>query len=494
MRLKKKVSRGHSARAASVDVHCHVFNSWDVPVRQFIKLVYLEKFPGGHLADSLVDFLELIMRFDAPTTGEEIDELKGARFSLNRLKPHGTNDHNLRAVAHALEQMWNRSSENREWVQQQLRNHWRKPRISLTPAHFKRAAQYLMGRKGFDLFTWIKFALIYTKPRWEITEQLVSLSATQEKEVVLYTPAMLDIGFPLNQGDTSDLREQVKLMSLISQMKGWNCAVHAFVAFDPFRSKSDPTVLDTVMNAVQSKGAIGVKIYPPMGFKPCGNYDSELNRQMKRFLDFCLNKDVPIMAHCCFSQFVTPTQGACAAPEAWHTFLKDHKALRLNLGHCGGPWDIDPNQLTSTIWTKTVIELLGCGDYPNLYADVADDSFILEPGSARNRTMMKKLRGFLNANAYAKTRLLYGSDWSLLARESGTSKYYERMKTDFCQGRYGLDFTDDQTRGFLGGNALRFLGLAKNPNGSKPKNRVRLENFRSKNGLDMSIFSKIDAQ
>src|SRR5262245_27117376 len=106
MRLKKKVSRGHSARAAAVDVHCHVFNSWDVPVRQFIKLVYLEKFPGGHLADPLVDFLELIMRFDAPTTGEEIDELKRARFSLNRLKLHGTYDHNLRAVAHALEQMW----------------------------------------------------------------------------------------------------------------------------------------------------------------------------------------------------------------------------------------------------------------------------------------------------------------------------------------------------------------------------------------------------
>ena len=111
MLSKKKVSRPRNTGAASVDIHCHVFNAWDVPVRQFIKLVYLEKFPGGHLADPLIDFLELIMRFDAPTTRNEIDELTHAGFRLDRLKPHGTDDHNLRAVAHALEQMWNRSSD-----------------------------------------------------------------------------------------------------------------------------------------------------------------------------------------------------------------------------------------------------------------------------------------------------------------------------------------------------------------------------------------------
>jgi hypothetical protein len=55
-----------------------------------------------------------------------------------------------------------------------------------------------------DIGTWIKFALIFTKPRWEITQELVSLSATQAKDVFLYTPAVLDIGFPLGEGNTSD--------------------------------------------------------------------------------------------------------------------------------------------------------------------------------------------------------------------------------------------------------------------------------------------------
>ena len=43
----------------------------------------------------------------------------------------------------------------------------------------------------------------------------------------------------------------------------------------------------------------------------------------------------------------------------------------------------------------------------------------------------------------------------------------------------------------LRGNAVRFLGLAKE-NGAKRNNRQRLEQFRAKHNLDRSIFKKID--
>jgi hypothetical protein len=102
--------------------------------------------------------------------------------------------------------------------------------------------------------------------------------------VFLYTPAVLDIGFPLSEGNTSDLGEQVEVMSLISQIKSRNCAFHAFVAFDPFRASSDANVLGTVKDAVLNKGAIWVKMYPPMGVKPCRNADPELDQQMKDVL------------------------------------------------------------------------------------------------------------------------------------------------------------------------------------------------------------------
>jgi hypothetical protein len=70
------------------------------------------------LLNPLIDFIELIMRSSAPTTREEIDELTHAGLRLNRLKAHGTRAHNIPAVPHALEQMWNRSSKDRQWVRQ----------------------------------------------------------------------------------------------------------------------------------------------------------------------------------------------------------------------------------------------------------------------------------------------------------------------------------------------------------------------------------------
>jgi predicted TIM-barrel fold metal-dependent hydrolase len=500
MRSNKKGFRRRSTTTGSVDVHCHVFNAWDLPVRNFVELVYLEKYPGAILFKPLIDFIEFIMRSDAPTIDEEIDYL--TRRGRKRLKCRNTRAHNIRAVSRALTLMWVNSRKDRQWVRQHLSPSLRKRfkgkrNIVMTPADFRKTALDLMMARG-DLATWIRFALIYTWWRWEITHELASLSKAQTAEVFLYTPAILDIGTRLGQPGTSDIDKQVKVMSLISQLKGKSYAVHAFVAFDPFRAIGDRNALKIVKDAVLNQGAIGVKIYPPMGIKPCNNsgpHGDQLNQQMKPFLEFCLREDVPILAHCSFSQYVAlhPEDGACAAPETWRAFLQQpgHKNLRLDLGHCGGPWDFDKNPVTGTIWTKTVIELLGNPNaYPNLYADVSDDSWILEPNGKKNRELMNRLVAFLENNRKARTRLLYGSDWSLLARESGANKYYACMKTHFCDR---LNFTAAERRGYLGGNAVRFLGLAKNPDGFEPKNRLRLKQFRSSKKLDMSIFSKIDA-
>src|SRR5262245_30144048 len=162
----KKKSRRKRAATIAVDVYCHVFNAQDVPVREFVKLVYLDKYPFGPLLYPLITFIELIMRFDAPTPCQEIDELNRANLRLDRLKPHGTRAHNINAVSHALWQMWNRSSEDREWVRQHFsprvsKDFGYKRQIAVTSAQFRQTAQHLMGLS--DIGTWIKFALIYTR-------------------------------------------------------------------------------------------------------------------------------------------------------------------------------------------------------------------------------------------------------------------------------------------------------------------------------------------
>jgi hypothetical protein len=99
----------------------------------------------------------------------------------------------------------------------------------------------------------------------------------------------------------SELADQIEVMRLISQLKQGSFATHYFVPFDPFRK--GPRALDLMKDAIRNKGAIGVKIYPPMGFKPSDSDQSSgmahhLNDRMKALLDFCLKEDVPILAHC----------------------------------------------------------------------------------------------------------------------------------------------------------------------------------------------------
>jgi predicted TIM-barrel fold metal-dependent hydrolase len=493
MRSKRKQSARRRAAVNAVDIHCHVFNAQDIPIRGFVELVVLES--NGSILDPIVRIIEFVMRSGAPTASAEIQYLQ-SRSTYNRIKPFRLDK--VKTVSEAVRLMWLSSPRDRRWVRRHLSPRARarlrgRRRFEITADDFNDAARRLIKSASFG--TWIEFAWNYVDWRSNITKKLASLSKEQERDVVLYTPAMLDIGTRLGEPcRMSELADQIEVMRLISKLNHGSFATHCFVPFDPFRK--GPMALDLVKDAIRNKGAIGVKIYPPMGFKPSDNDRSSgvahhLNDRMKGLLDFCLKEDVPILAHCSYSQYVSKKEGACAAPEAWRVYLDQtgHKNLRLNLGHGGGPWDRDKNPETRTIWTKTVIEMLHCDKYPNLYADFADDSDIIDPDGQPNLDLMTALKSYLKNREKARKRLLYGSDWSLLARESGNTKYYANMKKYFCKR---LNFSAEETRGYLGGNAMKFLGLVRD-NGLKLPNRVRLERFRRSNGLDMSLFLNIDA-
>ena len=87
----------------------------------------------------------------------------------------------------------------------------------------------------------------------------------------------------------------------------------------------------------------------------------------------------------------------------------------------------------------------------------------------------------------AKERLMYGTDWVMLARTLGVSGYYRGMKrlaTD-------LGLSKDQAYGFLGTNAARFLGLSL-VDGEKPPTRRRLEAFYDAHQLDKALLKRFD--
>src|SRR5262249_55215663 len=156
-----------------------------------------------------------------------------------------------------------------------------------------------------------------------------------------------------------------------------------------------PGHLAMVKDAVEHRGFIGVKLYPVMGFRPYGNaqapdplayprklrelgrdWAARLDQGLADLYDWCIEKDVPVMAHCSYSQFPSEAAGKRGSPDAWQAVLGNPRwrALRLDLGHFGGFWDLAKPR--SNGWTETVVAMMAAS--PNLYADVSDYDAIVE--------------------------------------------------------------------------------------------------------------------
>lgn len=367
----------------------------------------------------------------------------------------------------------------------------------------------------------LKLGAFLGLPRAELVKRLTRLPVDGSGDQVrLFTPAVIDFTMwltqtPLDQLEVSPLPDQVDVMGEIAALPGRSYGVHGFVPYCPWRQirdEADPsrrargmTPLEIVKYAVREQGFVGVKLYPVLGFYPYGNatrwnrevFPGDLRRldpdgrrldqALADLYDWCLAEDVAVMAHTSESQTPTAEAGHRGSPAFWKEML-DHdngrcKALRLNLGHLGGLWKLGKSGAT-TDWPGYAISLLS-RDYPSVYGDLADYEVVAhrtkQDANEDQRTMTAI--GALLArpgNLGASDRLMYGTDWVMLSRSLAAKSFYPAMR-DALPGR--LEMTPAQRRGFLGGNAARFLGVAAS-RGSKPKTRLRLEEFYARRRLD----------
>jgi len=80
---------------------------------------------------------------------------------------------------------------------------------------------------------------------------------------------------------SSTIKEQMRVMKVLSQRRPGGLLIHPFIAYDPWRGAVDlaagrsDEALQEVQDAILYQGAIGVKLYPPMGFRPSFNYYPE---------------------------------------------------------------------------------------------------------------------------------------------------------------------------------------------------------------------------
>ncbi len=472
---------------AIIDMHCHVFNATDLPAIKFINNVFRERY--GQEPDGVMPGAGLLLEFvagHAPRAGDELADFLGKKRPPSEFDTGGGDG--LAATP-------------------------------FNPAHALRpdVAKNLLG--WLHLFGW---------SRWDLAAKLASHYSSSGRNCVLMTPALVDYNAWLWNPDKKfqQLTDQVAVMGQMARQPG-PCRIHGFVAFDPIRAiladvgrlpagggdaapVFDPHKL--VRDAVNKHGFLGVKLYPPMGFRAWHNDAADMkfpdnvkqdinsdgisdrdvgkliDQQLAKLYKYCAKNGVPILAHAYNSNQSGQCFGWRASPQYWREVIKEfstsEQPLRVCLAHFGrfDAHDVNKNciagPMLSDPWETIFGSILTEPGSEFVFADLSYFSEALdhsERGTALRAKLRDKIRKYLNKHDPDVKHLTYGSDWIMLGREQGNERYHEEIGT-FLRDDVGL--SSAQLARFFFGNAVRYLGLEPGE-----QNRERLEQFYRDNKI-----------
>jgi predicted TIM-barrel fold metal-dependent hydrolase len=336
--------------------------------------------------------------------------------------------------------------------------------------------------------------------------------------VALVTPAMLDISLWVEDDRLTSIQDQVDVMTRVSLRRAGQRS-HGFVGFDPLRqaihdksggpASAEPMAI--VRRAIERGGFIGVKLYPPMGFRPFDNAalgtafpdvvtkplgpqpGAALDRALAKLYDWCAANNAPIMAHAVASNEAGPDYGLRADPKYWAMALEKYPALRINMAHFGGFRRIgDPPKLDAT-WEWTVGRMFARAPQSYVFADLSYYSEMLGDAGVKRKALLAHLAAFRKTYPVSADHLIFGSDWTMVGREAGfTPKranlgYVDLVAEFLAEARY----SDDDIDKIMFRNAVRFLGLA--PADRSNGTRGRLEAFYASHGQSADWMKAFDA-
>lgn len=329
----------------------------------------------------------------------------------------------------------------------------------------------------------------------------------------------------------TSIEKQIDIMAEMSE--AFDGRILPFVAFCPYRQvevewknrttgSQDKTPLDLVKDALTTKGFVGVKLYPQLGFRPRGNaaFDTQpgflwpyrssafkpreidqggkkfgelLDDAMLKFFRYCVPRDIPIMTHGNDSLGTRKNGSDCGNPIYWEQVLtfnsSEFRNLRLNIGHMGGYDDVtcrNPgNTCEADDWSLKIAGLMKT--WPNVYSDLSNFEPVVMGGkNRRNRnreTLKQALQTLFGTGAQGNagmSKLMYGSDWHMPINKLRYRKYFDQME------KLGNDVLSGNKKNFTGGAATKFLGL--NPGDAT---RNRLNSFYSGRGMTPDWTTKI---
>jgi predicted TIM-barrel fold metal-dependent hydrolase len=557
-----------------IDAHCHVFNADDVPIEGFVKRVIVprvarsnqlmarfQEYPGA--LEALVRALAVQMKVSAPDSRAEllkIDEIE--RDPRKRPTPQWRRAQDLANLKEVFRRIWRDKNtfqnlpfgqaaalevalENIQlFLVQQVYSEFGRP--VLTPDDRDRLRTWPYENLAVQLYPrddlvgrYIRWALLFTRFRSELIDELDQVHQLARKSrVVLMVPSSVDLSKWLDDESHTSLAKQVNIMNRLARRKR-GPRIHGFVGFDPLRqtlyergrrSSHEDEPLALLRTAIEgdggpdSGGAIGVKLYPPMGFRATDNalledrsfnephwvastdrgigpqVGANLDRTLSRLYAWCGERNIPIMAHANDSFGPTPEYEQRANPEYWRRVLRpEHQPnLRINMAHFGhfnrAIIETDVRRHVKDCWEWTVGEIMAESNDSYAYADISSISEILKPGPSRK--ILECMQAFRETFKNSADRLIYGTDWSMIAQSEGFPKLnapqpYPDLMVKFLTV---VGYSPGEIEAIMFRNATRFLGLSRGERAIHGDNctRGRLEKFYAANSLNANWMAALD--
>lgn len=479
-----------------IDVHTHVFNLRYLPVRGILVARGVPKAVAGALDRLLVGATSL-----APLSGADAPPSAGLA-ALDALDTSGMND--AAARGYVLGRIQRAEADRPQGTPGEL----------LTPAERRALRKYVAdqppradlapGETG-DLalvgaaLDKARFAPAREKSyaRFLATlmqDELAIVRAAQRDypEVDLMVHHLMDMERAYD--DRPSVASSTQIARLPELARRFPGKLIGFVAFDPFRRAE---ALAGVRSALASGAALGVKFYPPSGYRAAGNGDwpgkpgwwkfalrdqwssrysgwkgSGLDRVNRELFAYCALHDIPILAHCTPDGFeAAEGYGRMADPDFWAQVLGEFPKLRLALAHAGGgdSWFSDRAWNGRDGFDQRAWDL--ATRFENVYLDFSYSDEVLDPRQLA--ALRRRFTTLLAAPAAAgrpyalADKILYGSDWHMVAVLDGRAQILDRLRDLFAEPALA-----PYRARFFAGNAVRYLGLAALADGAPGLRRV----------------------
>ena len=483
-----------------VDIHMHSFNALYLPLKNIVRgkrdiappLSWL-------LTDSLADGIAKSLvrgarKRQGDTSFEQTWEYQLLQEHIDKYiedydKTHGAAD------AEPMEQLSFRES---LMVESLLKGFSPSHGITAPPDDTIRHFLRCLVRKDTDLF------------------ETLLVDHHAEKSIQLTLSLMMDLAPVYDQKPKNDTLwdfETQQIPRMRSQVSASQGRMAYFVAWNPFRDHwcGDPNAtkgnaLRIVQKAVEQHGALGVKFYPPSGYRPYGNkipgkpfapfnkdardqykarYEgitaADLDSRCMELFQWCVKDDLPVLAHCGSGEFEARKGYGKhhAHPAHWSELLKsspEMSRLRLCLGHAGGEafWI---GGLKEADWGLCVYQL--CTTYPNVYCEFGIHGEIVDTRTRdafvkQMTALILKSRQTPGSIDFA-AKVMYGSDWFMpMTSVGGRENYLAAFQDAALRIDRNIGANMSFYRDFMYRNALRFLNARKRANDTRLSPALRL--------------------